>query len=112
MVMETTDEDSTCTIEITKSNLPQRDPLGGRAGLYRARSEGFMAAQGLGGMPPQKLLAARKSATYLLTLTDYSVIDPELFGKLDKLLTAIDDEITDRARREYPGPAGSRIDGV
>lgn len=56
-------------------------------------------------MPPHELLAARKSAAYLLTLTNYSVIDPELSGKLDKLLTAVNEEIADRARREYPGPA-------
>ena len=101
----TAGEDSTGTIEAAKPGLPQRDPLGGRPGPHRASSEGPTAARALGGMPPHELLAARKSASYLLTLTTYSVIDPELSGKLDKLLTAVNEEIADRARRQYPGPA-------
>lgn len=63
-----------------------------------------MTADGLGRVPPEQLLAARRSAMFLLTLTDYDVIDAELFSKLDALLTSINNEIQDRAQREYPEP--------
>jgi hypothetical protein len=66
----------------------------------------MMRAPGLGGVPPEQLLAARRSAHFLLTLADYGVIDPVLLAKLDALLDGITAEIRDRAQRKYPDPPG------
>lgn len=64
-----------------------------------------MAASELGGVPPEHLLAARRSALFLLTLTDYGAIDRDLLARLDVLLNDINTEITRRAERDYPGPS-------
>jgi hypothetical protein len=63
-----------------------------------------MTAPGLGGVPPEQLLAARRSALFLLTLTDYGVIDLVMRSKLDALLDDVTAELQDRAGHKYLKP--------